>query len=202
MSFWVTPAVLKIFLHPISGVIAAVKLIKSKQIKLIGRSVLLGWRRLVIDVLSGLGRLPGQLSWTVITLTDMIAALGEAVRILALPDTPVLWSLSSPNWPGGAKKQLLPLLIIDYWPASAESSVRSFYIRPDSGSSPRADSRCCVGGGGLFAGRRTALCLCFADVCWNALLEESLVIHGCSEGEDLPHYGRTSQSFPCALRCP
>lgn len=119
----------------------------------------------------------------------MIAALGEAVRILALPDTPVLRSLSPPNWPGGAKKQLLPLLIIDYWPASAESSVRSFYIRPDSGSSPCADSRCRVGGGGLFAGRQTALCLCFADVCWNALLEESLVIHGCSEGEDLPHYG-------------
>lgn len=188
----------KYFYTPISGVIAAVKLIKSKQIKLIGRSVLFGWRRLVIDVSSGLG----QLSWTVITLTDMIAALREAVRILALPDTLVLWSLSPLNWPGGAKKQLLPLLIIDYWPASAESSVQSFYIRPDSSSSPCADSRCRVGGGGLFAGRRTALCLCSADVCWNALLEESLVIHGCSEGEDWPQYSHTQQSFRCALRCP
>lgn len=41
--------------------------------------------------------------------------------------------------------------------------------------------------------------LCFADVCWNALLEESLVIHGCSEEGALPHYGCRNQSFCCPL---
>lgn len=44
---------------------------------------------LVIDVLSGLGRLSEQLSFTVITQTDMRAALCRAVRILALAYTPV-----------------------------------------------------------------------------------------------------------------
>lgn len=173
--------------------------IKSKQIKLIGRPVLLGWRRLVIDVLSGPGQLLEQLSWTVITLTDMRAALGQAVRILALSYTPVLWSLSPLNGPGGARKQLLPLLIIDYWPASAESSVRSVYIRSDGGSSLCADSSRCVGGGELFTGRPSALCLLFADVCWNTLLEESLVIHGCAEEGALPHYSCMNQSFCCPL---
>lgn len=47
-------------------------------------------------------------------------------------------------------------------------------LGPDGGSSPCADRRRCVGGGGLFAGRQTALCLCFADVCWNALLEGAI----------------------------
>lgn len=53
---------LKILVSSTSGVMAALTLIKSEQIKLIGRSVLFGRRRLVIDVLSGLGQLPGQLS--------------------------------------------------------------------------------------------------------------------------------------------
>lgn len=57
---------------------------------------------LVIDVLSGLGWLSEQQSWTVITLTDMRAALCGAVRILALAYTPVFWSLSSLNELGGA----------------------------------------------------------------------------------------------------
>lgn len=173
--------------------------IKSKPIKLIGRSALLGWRRLVIDVLSGPGQLSEHLSWTVITLTDMRAAPGQAVRILALSHTPVLWSLSPPNGPGGAKKQLLPLLIIDYWPASAESGVRSVCIRSDSGSSLCADSSRRVGGGGLFTGRPSALCLLFADVWWNTLLEESLVIHGCAEEGALPHCSCVNQSLCCPL---
>lgn len=47
--------------------------------------------------------------------------------------------------------------------------------------------------------RRSRFVFCFAGVCRNALLEESLVIHGCSEEGALPHYGCRNQSFHCRL---
>lgn len=66
------------------------------------------------------------------------------------------------EWTRRGYKRLLPLLIIDYWPASAESSVRSVYIRSDSGSYP-ADSLCCAEAGCSQAGSLVLVC---ALLCW------------------------------------
>lgn len=67
------------------------------------------------------------------------------------------------EWTRRGYKQLLPLLIIDYWPASAESSVRSVYIRSDSGSYPCAESLCCVEAGCSQADSLVSVC---ALLCW------------------------------------
>lgn len=145
----------------------------------------------------GWGWLSEQLYWTAITLTDMRAALFRAVRILALAYTPRVLIPIVSEWTRRSYKQHLPLLIIDYWPASAESNIVSFNrsalgltvapIRVEREFSAvwrravRRQTHCFV-----FVFR-------FADVCWNALLGESLVIHGCSEEGALPRYGCRNQ---------
>lgn len=120
---------------------------------------------LVIDVLSGLGWLQEQLSWPVITLTDMRAALCRAVRILALAYTPVFWSLSSANERGGATNGTSPPPIIDYWPASAESNIVQFDLSALglTVAPIHAESLCCVEAGGSEAD--SLLCVCVL-LCW------------------------------------
>lgn len=65
------------------------------------------------------------------------------------------------EWTRRGYERLLPLLIIDYWPASAESSVRSIYIRSESGFYPFLDSLCCAEAGSLQADSLGCALLCW-----------------------------------------
>lgn len=104
------------------------------------------------------------------------------------------------EWSGRGHERRLPPLTSDYFPASAESDTVQFdlsALRPG-----------CVffffflAVWRRFVQRQTRWFLfvfCFAGVCWIALLQESLVIHGCSEEGALPHYGCRSLPFRCRL---
>lgn len=98
------------------------------------------------------------------------------------------------EWTRRGYERLLPLLIIDYWPASAESSVRSVYIIGPTVAPILLQIVCAVQSRAVRRQTHWAV-LCFADVCWIALLKESLVIHGRFEEGALAPYGCRKQSF-------
>lgn len=83
-------------------------------------------RLLVIDVLSGLGWLLGQVSCTVITLAIMRAALCRAAQKLPLYLHLIFLILVVTEWTRRGYKWHLPLPIIDYWPVSAKSNIVLF----------------------------------------------------------------------------
>lgn len=100
------------------------------------------------------------------------------------------------EWTGRGYKLHLPLPIIDYWPASAGSNMVWFNlstlgvtvapIHVESSAVEAARSQ---------ADTLNSVCV---SLCWcllKRLLQESLVIHGCSEERASPHYGCRNPGF-------
>lgn len=98
------------------------------------------------------------------------------------------------EWTRRGYWESLPLPLIDYWPASAGSSVVVQFVCIRRGTPLQIVCNVWMW---AVQRRQTRWVRCvfrFADVAPNALLEESLVIHGRPEEGSLPHYSHRSRS--------